>query len=341
MLDHAIVKPLLWRAVALSIPLILGACSKSGKETAGTSVPVEEPVLRPLAEAVPELVFNHDVSAILGADDAYTRSLSRFDYAAKFRSGRALSPDERASAFRKSLQPYAEAEIQVLREAFTAVFDGMKGMHVMLPEQIHIFSEESIEAGAAYTRAQTICMPKQVLARGDMKSIQDLAAHELFHVLSRYNPALRTPIYASLGFRPVGPLSIQGELATRTIANPDAPDNTHAIRGEFQGETLDFMPILYSKTEFRGGSFFEYLNDDLVAVRIGNGTPTVMERDGRPLIVHKDQVGGYFDQIGRNTAYTFHPEETSADHFKQLLFWDITKLPNPEKIKALEKILRP
>lgn len=341
MLEQAVVKPYLLRTVALFITLALGACSKSGNETAGTSVAVEEPLLRPFAESVPELVFNHDVSAILGADDPYTRSLSRFDYAAKFNSDRALSPTERAEAFRKALQHYSEDEIRILKEAFTAVFEGMKGMHVKLPKTIHIFSEQTIESGAAYTRAHTICMPKQVLSRGDMDAIKDLAAHELFHVLSRYNPELRTPIYASLGFRPVASLVLQGELATRTIANPDAPDNNHAIRGEIHGKTLDFMPILYSATEFRGGSFFQYLHDDLIAVRIDNGTPTVMEHDGKPFIVKKEQVGGYFEQIGRNTTYTFHPEETSADHFKQLLFWDIPKLPNPEKIKALEQILRP
>lgn len=330
-------------AVALSLSFLLGACSKSKTGLTGVSPPLEEVILRPFSEGVPKLVFNYDVSTILGADDAYTLTLSAFDYASKYKSDTPLTPDQRAAAFKQEIHTYSPNEIQTLNEAFEAVFASMKGMTVVLPETIYIFSEETIEAGAAYTRANTICMPRKMLNMCNKDQIRDLAAHELFHVLSRYNLSLRTPIYATLGFKPVEPLQLSGALATRTIANPDAPDNSYAITGTLQGETLDFMPILYSKSDYQknSGSFFHYLNDDLIAVKVENGKPTVIERDRKPLIVEKEQVDGYFQQIGRNTPYTFHPEETSADHFKQLLFSKPDTLPNPEKIKALDLILRP
>ena len=329
--------------LAICLPLVLGACSKSKTGLTGESPPLGEVILRPFAEGAPKLVFNYDVSTILGADDAYTLTLSAFDYASKYQSDTPLTPEQRAAAFKQSLHTYSPEEIQTLNEAFKAVFASMKGMTVVLPETIYIFSEETIEAGAAYTRANTICMPRQMLSMSNTDQIRDLAAHEMFHVLSRYNLPLRTPIYATLGFKPVEPLQLSGVLATRTIANPDAPDNNYAITGTLQGETLDFMPILYSKSDFQknSGSFFHYLNDDLIAVKLENGKSSVIERDRTPLIVKKEQVDGYFEQIGRNTQYTFHPEETSADHFKQLLFRKPETLPNPEKIKALDRILRP
>jgi hypothetical protein len=185
-------------------------------------------------------------------------------------------------------------------------------------------------------------MPKHILAMAAPEQVRDLAAHEMFHVITRHNPALRDPVYATLGFRPVGQLTLTGALATRTIANPDAPENTHAISCTLDGKPLLLMPILHSKRDFPKGapSFFPFLNDDLIAVEIRDGKPLALERDGKPFLVEKDQLDDFFTQVGRNTDYTFHPEETSADHFKQLLFWDIAELPNPEKIQALGAILR-
>lgn len=304
--------------------------------------PAEEVKLIPFPQGRPELAFNQDISAILGADDDYTRTLSRFDYAAKYRSAAPLDATARTAAFKDALDEYTPEEIQKLREAFDAVFARMDGMNVRLPDPLHLFSERRIESGAAYTRANAICMPKNIVASASAEQIRDLAAHELFHVITRHNPALRTPVYATLGFHPVGQLVLTGELANRTIANPDAPENTHAITCTLDGTAMKFMPILYSKRDFPkwGGRFFRFLNDDLIAVEIHDGKPVALTRDGKPFIVEKDVLDDFFDQVGRNTNYTFHPEETSADHFKQLLFWDIEKLPHPEKIHALDAILR-
>lgn len=316
-------------------------CTAAGQAVAD-EIKVPEVKLRPISKGNPELIFEHDVSAILGADDAYTLSYSKFDYASKYRSDTPLNPAERTAFAKKALDEFSPKEIQKLREAFDAVFIKMEGMKANLPETIYIFSERTIESGAPYTRANAICMPKTVLGIANKDEIKDLAAHELFHVMTRYNPELRTPIFATLGYLPVGQLVLTGDLATRTIANPDAPENTHAITCTLNDETLRFMPILYSKRDFpKGGiSFFQFLNDDLIAVNIVDEKPVPIERDGKPFIVEKEQLKDYFDQIGRNTEYTFHPEETSADHFKQLLFWDLKELPNPENIKSLEEILR-
>lgn len=331
-----------FKKFVLTIILLFALGNVSIAEAPVQRVQQAEVKLRPFSQGAPNLVFDHDVSGILGADDEYTLTLSKFDYAAKYRSDKPLTPAERSGAFKDALDKYSPANIEKLRKAFDMVFVEMKGMNVKLPETIHIFSEQRIEAGAAYTRANSICMPKRVVDFSGMNELRDLAAHEIFHVISRYNTELRTPIYNTLGFKQVGPLVLTGELANRTIANPDAPENTYAITCTLDGKSHEFMPILYSKQDFPkgGGSFFRFLNDDLIAVEIKDGKPVALEREGKPFIVKKEELDNYFHQIGKNTDYTFHPEETSADHFKQLLFWDVKKLPNPEKIEALGKILR-
>lgn len=300
----------------------------------------EQPKSRTLDQGVPTLTFDHDVSPILGAKDDYISTYSPFDYAAKFNSKVPLKAEQRAAAFKAALQDYSPEEIARLRTAFEKTFKAMKAMTVKLPDKIHIFSEETIESGAAYTRANTICMPKGFIARLDDGQLAGLAAHEIFHVVSRYNMELRPEMYAILGFEKVEPPTLPEPLASQTIANPDAPGMDYVIKGEFKGKKMHFLPILHSKLKYTGGNFFRYLNDDLLAVTIEDGKASPILEKGAPLIVKKEAVKGYYDQVGTNTHYTFHPEETTADHFKLLLFGDLENLPNPDKVKALDKILR-
>jgi hypothetical protein len=328
----------------LSITLLMAWQTAEVAEKREAAEHTADAAPRPLSAGLPKLVYHHDVSPILGADDDYTETLSKFDYESKFKSGRKLTAEERAAAYKKALDTYSDRDIQRLDKAFQTVFGKMNGLKAKLPAKIHIFSEQKIEGGAAYTRANVICMPKRIVAMVPDRALADLAAHEMFHVISRYNRELRPAMYATIGYRKVGKPVIPENLSRLTIANPDAPENDYAITGTYRGKTMDFMPILHSKREYRpdeGSSFFAYLNDDLLAVEIKYGVPTAVLSDGEPLIVEKEEVGNFFEQVGRNTDYTYHPEETVADHFKFLLLHDIAGLPDPDKVRALEKILRP
>lgn len=326
-----------------SVLLTASACSdkqeKSTRPASQTSAPASLPA-RPFTEAKPKLTFDHDVSAILAAEDDYVRALSAFDYAAKFKSDKPLTEEQRRLAYRAALQQYTPQEVERLRAAFETTFIAMSGMTTLMPETIHVFSEETIESGAAYTRANVICLPKRFIARLDTEQLQKLVAHEVFHVISRHNPDLRPEIYAILGFEPVPPLSLPEPLAGLTIANPDAPGMDYAIAGLWRGQGMRFVPILHSDRAYTGGSFFEYLRDDLLVVSVLHDRTEVVQQEGQALIVKKEDVEGYYEQVGRNTGYTFHPEETSADHFMHLLLSDIPSLPNPDKVRALGDILR-
>lgn len=298
------------------------------------------PTVRPFTEAQPALTYDHDVSPILAAEDDYIAALSAFDYAAKFKSDTPLNSSQREAAYRDALQDYTTAEIARLEQAFRKCFEAMDGMSVKLPDTIHLFSEETIESGAAYTRVNTICMPKRFIANLDDEQLTHLAAHEMFHVISRHNLELRPEIYAILGFLPAEPTALPEPLASLTIANPDAPGMGHVIQCNWQGRATHFLPILHSSRPYRGGSFFQYLQDDLLAVELVEGRAVPILEEGKPVIVRKEDTEDYYQQVGRNTHYTFHPEETTADHFMLLLLRDLEELPHPDKVRALGDILR-
>jgi hypothetical protein len=69
------------------------------------------------------------------------------------------------------------------------------------------------EFGAAYTRNRSIMLPQGRLhIAGDERRDFFLLAHELFHILSRENPAQRHALYALLGFERFANFEYPAEL---------------------------------------------------------------------------------------------------------------------------------
>lgn len=333
----------LHRLLLTSLVLITLGCSERNDPAAqsGDTQTLTPPTLRPFSEGWPKLTFDHDVSALLATEDDYITTLSAFDYAAKFDSDKPLNRSQRKAAYRAAIEEYTPREVARLKAAFERCFEAMEGMTVQLPDTIHIFSEEGVESGAAYTRAHTICMPKRFIGRLGEDKLADLAAHEMFHVISRHNLDLRPQMYAILGFQQVEPPATLPEfLGSRTIANPDAPGMDYVIECTWRGKAQHFLPILHSERDYSHGSFLFYIKDDLLAVKLVDGRAVPLLERGKPIIVKKEDVEGYFKQVGRNTHYTFHPEETTADHFMLLIRDRVDTTPNPDKIRALGDILR-
>jgi hypothetical protein len=159
-------------------------------------------------------------------------------------------------------------------------------------------------------------------------------AHELFHILSRGNPALREKLYESIGFTKCGEVEFPSDLQSRKITNPDAPRNDHAIQLGVGGEEVRAVPILFSNAAKydvnRGGEFFNYLQMSFLQV------PRMSSE--QPVLAAPEEVSGFFEQIGRNTKYVIHPEEILADNFA-LLILDEHNVPSPEILEKMRRIL--
>ena len=66
-----------------------------------------------------------------------------------------------------------------------------------------------------------------------------------------------------------------------------------------------------------------------------DGTNWTAQRvSGRPRLLRPADTTGWFEQIGRNTGYTIHPDEILADNFIRLINGD-TNLPSPQIIAAM------
>jgi len=219
------------------------------------------------------------------------------------------------------------------------VFDGI-GMG--LPPVVYVVKTTGREeAASAYTRhTDTIVLPANMVASlrtpppgGDdlhpartTSFLAGILTHELFHILSKNNPAMRAGLYAVLGFRELAaPLDLPDDpapcglpYAALKITNPDAPSLNVAIDLVPPDGTVPvpMVPVLVSLSPYEGGDFFATL--DWIFLELdaaGNGWRR--GPDGQLRLHPSDTLmQQYLGRVGRNlTEEIFHPDEILAQSF--------------------------
>ena len=183
-------------------------------------------------------------------------------------------------------------------------------------------------------------------ARGNNDGYTDaeLLTHELFHIVSRYDPALATRLCATLGFEPTSPVQWPTAWQPLRLANPDAPYDPHLMRTRIDGCEVALIPsLMANRTQLdriKGETFFTVLDIRLLEVQPGNpGEPTTATLQDGALAWHSPDSSAkdYLAQVGGNTSYIFHPEETMADNIAFLVSG--RKVPNPGLLKRIKAVL--
>jgi hypothetical protein len=288
-----------------------------------------------------ELVFDTPAAAreLLGKRDPFIERLSPFDRSARLKTN---GPVDEATFLRfvaDSVVEWKPAEIERIRAGFDQIREGLRKTGAPLPPEIHFIQTTGREEGdAQYTRGNAIILPSSSVRRASAQ-LPRILAHEVFHVLSRSNPALRDRLYAAIGFEPCGEVRHPAALADRRITNPDAPINAHAIGISVDGERVHGVPILFSTSPTydaeRGGEFFAYLKFELLLVeRTPDGGHRVLTDASGPRLVPIEKVMGFHEKIGRNTGYILHPEEVLADNFA-LLVQGVSDVKSPEILERI------
>ncbi len=278
---------------------------------------------------------------LITTPDEYTSVLSKFDLQSKTTRKDNVTLDDYLKNAASQVEDWTDAEKEILGKVVKSVSNKISalGLNLKMPEKIEVVKTTMEEEGGAagYTRANYIVLQDILLAATG--TLENLFIHELFHVLSRYNPDMREKIYNSLGFHKCNEVEYPKEIKERRISNPDAPHNNYYITVKYFDQPVDVMMILYSDLEYHGGSFFKYLQIGLMAVEGDDNNRLPVYKNGRPLILHDDIVTNFYEQVGRNTDYVLHAEEISAEHFVRLL--NQTKdLPNPELIEAMKQAMK-
>lgn len=287
--------------------------------------------------------------------DPFFRVLSPIDL--ELRLGRPVAPAEREAAMRllrkqfaDAVAPWTDAEAEeVVASCRRVLARAREVCPAFVPEQwAFVKTDGTEEAGAAYTRDRSIVLPAQKLAR--TRPLDRLIAHETAHVFSRAHPGLRDRLYARLGFRRVGAIQLPAGLDRRRITNPDAPTNEHVIRvGHPSMGEFDAALVTYSKHEsfdpLVGRRLFAYLESKLFPVQLQErGARVLAPESGGAAGYSVSAVRGFFEQVGRNTSYTIHPEEILAENLALVMTTGdgagAGAVPSPDLLRDLERILR-
>ncbi len=173
--------------------------------------------------------------------------------------------------------------------------------------------------------------------------LASVLAHELFHVISRDDPALRERLYAAIGFKPCAGVEIPEAVAKLRVSNPDAPQHRHTIAVRYRGQAVEAMPFPSFPSESidpREGFKTQVRIAWLLVERQGLSCKARAPEGAGPAT---QELEGLFEQVGRNTRYLWHPEEILADNFA-LLFLGLLRgapprLPSPEVIERMRAIL--
>jgi hypothetical protein len=274
--------------------------------------------------------------------DEYTAVLSRFDIQSKTRDANSSVVDQYMKYAAEQVKSWSDEEKKAMAVVIESVGKKISslGLNIKMPEKIEIIKSTLKEEGGAegYTRGNYIVL-KDVNVGAPSEALENLFIHELFHVLSRYNPDMREKIYNSIGFKKSNEVIYPTEIADLRISNPDAPNNNYFITVEYDGKPVDAMLILYASGLYKGGSFFTYLQLGLLAVEGDAGNKTVVYKEGKPVILKLKEIKNFFEQVGKNTGYIIHAEELSADHFVMLLN-QTHGLPNPELVEAMKNAMK-
>jgi hypothetical protein len=263
--------------------------------------------------------------AILCRRDDYVTRLSPFDRSSRLKAAADVSEADYLSFVARQPLAWTAPERTRILEAIGRLRGRLKTLEPPLPERVvFIKTTGREEGGAAYTRANAIVLTEEHVRR-DTESLARLICHELFHVISRANPAVRDGLYETIGFRRCAEPTLPESLRKRKLTNPDAPVNDHCIDVAVDDWPRTMVPILLSRSErydvSRGGEFFDYLELWFLAVDIdeATGATTPVIEDGEPVLEPVDRLSGFFEQVGHNTAYIIHPEEILADNFAHLV----------------------
>ncbi len=329
--------------ILLMISLLVGCQT----ETTIVDPPNNEAVVVITEESIPEteerihrFATTDEAVKILSFEDDYIKRLSLFDCASKFDSDVILDEAGRIVAYDKVVLEWNDEQKNNIDKAMLTVTSKLELLDMDVPEIVFGLTTNADEGGAAYTRGNMIVLKPYHVAVYS-KGLEELIAHELFHVYSRLNKDKRPAIYDIIGYTKCDELSPPESLKDLMIANPDAPENNYYIEGTYQGVNYAYIPVIYSSESYEigsGRSFFETLHDDMLAVELIGDEPVPVLINDELLIVKKDEIVGFYEQIGRNTDYTYHPEETMADNFVFLLF--DTKVSTPRIVKELRDVLK-
>jgi hypothetical protein len=291
------------------------------------------------AGSVVVLQDSSSAAAFSGKSDVYSREMTDFDRSIRLNKTGA-NEQEYLRAAARDVRNWSTEEQALLKSSFSAIDSAIRknSYHIKLPDTIRLIKTTAKEEFGAegYTRENRIMLnvEAQPISLG-------LVAHELFHVISRYNPQLRDRIYAVFHFQPCDNINYKPALDNKVITNPDCPFVAHYLSLDIDGAQKDVALIMYSPNDYHPGySMDKYVSIGLLALTGKGKSKVPLIIDGKAVIYDLEKVPDFFTKVGTNTQYILHVEEISAEHFAGLMSGSAAELPQQVYVEGVKHALQ-
>lgn len=143
---------------------------------------------------------------VLMADDDFIAATSDFQRSAFILKEPPTTREEFLAFHTGAVMPWPAKREAYWRATLARLAPTFNALKLRLPKEVLLVISDGRESDdEPYTRAHAVVLPGGGIGPYRI-SDDELLAHELFHVVSRHDPALATRLYATLGFEPAAPL---------------------------------------------------------------------------------------------------------------------------------------
>ncbi len=293
-----------------------------------------------------------EARGLITARDDYIAAMTPFERQSILKSLKAVSDAELLDFLSRQVLDWDDWEIERNTEIVAGLAVKLQKWELRLPGVIYLVRTTGatidcfFHSGCRvfYTRSNAIFIPPPVSFFGMFTCdpiSEELLAHELFHILTRYNPELRDALYAIAGFHPCpGGILWPEKLLPRMVVNPDAPWNLHYIDITYQNQPVRAVPVLYAYKDYAGGDLYEYFQSGFAVIEPEGADFRCRMESGLPVILQAGQMENFYEQIGRNTDYIIQPEELLAVNF-QMMVQESPEVFTPRIIEEMARLLTP
>jgi hypothetical protein len=221
--------------------------------------------------------------------------------------------------------------LKVIREIESVASHSLPGLLPKLVFMVKTTGKQ--EFGALYTSRKALVLPRTEVLSGIFlrfippahRNMFKVLSHELFHLFSFANPEQRKKLYRIIGFEIAESVQLHPNLGRLRITNPDAHGIIPLIRVSLRKTGRPFIAALLTISrlpQYIGGknSLRHYATSRLFEMRCEDGVwRNVIDEKGYIKGYRFEEVSGFYEKVGTNTCYFFHPDEILAENLAIVL----------------------
>ena len=283
----------------------------------------------------PVFYSSEQTAEYLTSGDNYLSSWGEFDVLSRLHNDSATYNDV-VDFVKKQARSWDETSTKIVKTSIEKLNKNIEanGFNLPLADKVPFMLSAMGEEGqcAAYTRREGIAISNRSVYR--YPNFDILVAHELFHVLTRNNPDFKKKIYKLIGFETLKKdIAVPESFKNKMISNPDVDHHNTYATFKIGGKKVDCAMFIFSKSKWKGGTFFDYLEVGLI--EIDKKKCELVLKDGEPIIHSVSEAEDFYDKVGIGTSYIIDPEEILADNFSYVLCNSF----NSKLEKSIKKLL--